>query len=94
MNKKLYVMLMENKIPLTQKVIEEHVKHLREIDEQGFLYLCGPFNDYDGGMVVLNASSLEEAFKIANLDPFVKEGFKSFSIRTLEVANKENNYGF
>ncbi len=93
MNNNLYVMLMKNNEPLNMDVIKRHVYHLKELDERGKLYLCGPFIDYGGGMVIIKTNTLEEAVKIANSDPFVSEGYKTFEIRTLEVANKENNYG-
>lgn len=38
------------------------------------------------------ADSFEEAKKIAESDPFISEGYKTFELRTLEVANKDNNY--
>ena len=40
----------------------------------------------------LAAGSFEEAKKIAESDPFISEGYKTFELRTLEVANKDNNY--
>jgi len=93
MNKNLYVMLMENKKPLTIAVVNRHVEHLKTLDKQQKLYLCGPFIDYSGGMVILNTDTLEEAIILAKKDPFISENYKTFEIRTLEVANKENNYG-
>lgn len=54
--------------------------------------LCGPFTDYPGGMVVFLAENLLEATNIAKSDPFIASGYKSFEIRTLELANEENNY--
>ena len=38
-------------------------------------------------------ANLEEARKISESDPFIAEGFKTYELRTLEIANKENNYG-
>ena len=64
-----------------------------EIVESGKLILCGPFTDYAGGMVVLNCKNIEEAREIAETDPFIAEGYKTYELRTLEIANKENNYG-
>ncbi|MDD4000842.1 MAG: YciI family protein [Bacilli bacterium] len=93
MNKKLYLMLMENIKTLNLDVIKRHVFHLKNLDDKGLLYLCGPFVDYGGGMVILKTDTLEEAVLIANADPFIAEGYKTFEIRTLEVANKENGYG-
>ncbi|OPZ68747.1 MAG: hypothetical protein BWY81_00728 [Firmicutes bacterium ADurb.Bin467] len=54
--------------------------------------LCGPFSDYGGGMVVVNAPTREEARAIFESDPYVAEGYKTYQLRTLEVANRENGY--
>ncbi|TQI65403.1 YciI family protein [Clostridium sp. KNHs216] len=89
---KLYVMLMNNKRKLNSEIIKKHVEHLQLIDQSGNLYLCGPFSDYSGGIEVLVAGSFEEATRIAESDPFIAEGYKTFELRTLEVANKDNNY--
>lgn len=78
---------------LTLDVVKKHVEHLRSLDNQNKLYLCGPFIDYSGGMVIYNVDTLEEAIYLSNQDPFILEGYKTFEIRTLEVANKANNYG-
>ncbi len=87
-----YVYLMENKKPLDEALVQAHVTHLRGLERQGKLVLCGPFTDYPGGMVVLSAESAAEAMAIAEADPFISSGCKSFSLRTLELANGENNY--
>jgi uncharacterized protein YciI len=54
--------------------------------------LAGPFSDYPGGMVVIRAHHEEEAIQIALTDPFIALGYRTFEVRTLEVANKENHY--
>lgn len=87
-----YVYLMENKKPLDELLVKAHVAHLRELECQGKLVLCGPFSDYPGGMVILSVKSAAEATAIAQADPFVSSGCKTFSLRTLELANAENNY--
>ncbi|WFR59022.1 YciI family protein [Anaerocolumna sp. AGMB13025] len=88
----MYVYFMENKKPLNEELIKSHVKHLKNLKSQGKLVLCGPFTDYPGGMVVFLAEDLEEAKKIAEADPFIASGCKSYEIRTLEPADEENNY--
>ena len=88
----LYVYLMKNEKPINAELIQKHVEYLRLLDEQGRLVLCGPFSDYPGGMVVFRADNPEEAAGIANSDPFIASGCKSFELRTLEQASKENNY--
>jgi uncharacterized protein YciI len=83
---------MENIKPLNKELVESHVEHLKELKNQGKLVLCGPFTDYPGGMVIFTAENLEEATRIAQSDPFISSGCKSYTIRTLEIANEENNY--
>lgn len=88
----MYVYLMENIKALNEQIIKDHVEHLKELKKQEKLVLCGPFTDYPGGMVVFLAENLLEATNIAKSDPFIASGYKSFEIRTLELANEENNY--
>lgn len=88
----MYVYLMKNVNPLNEEIIKSHVEHLKELENQGRLVLCGPFTDYPGGMVVFLAEDLNEATNIAKADPYIASGYKSFEIRTLEAANNENNY--
>ena len=87
----VFVYLMNNKKDLNLQVVQEHVEHLRTLDQEGRLVLCGPFTDYPGGMVVFRADSEDEALRIAESDPFIASGFKTFELRTLEVANADNN---
>jgi uncharacterized protein YciI len=88
----LYVILLSKRKPFSKEVIENHVAHLKNLDEQGNLVVCGPFMDYDGGMIIVRASSVEEARAIAESDPFFSEGFESYELRTLQQACKENRY--
>lgn len=87
-----YVYLMSNQKPINADIIKSHVEYLKELKAQGKLVLCGPFTDYPGGMVIIFAESITEATKIAESDPFIASGCKTFEIRTLELANEENNY--
>ena len=88
----VYVYFMINEKPLNEELIKKHVEHLKRLKSQGKLIICGPFTDYPGGMVVFLAEDLEEATNIAQADPFIFSGCKSFEIRTLELANEDNNY--
>ncbi|WP_449619706.1 YciI family protein [Robertmurraya sp. Marseille-Q9965] len=90
----MYVYLMNNEKPVDRELIKSHVEYLKELKRLGKLVLCGPFTDYPGGMVVFEAEDLDEATTIAKSDPFISSGCKSFEIRTIEVANEENNYLF
>ena len=88
-----YIYLMSNQKNLNLEIVKKHVDHLQHLDKSGKLVLCGPFTDYAGGMVILNCENIEEARKIAESDPFIAEGYKTYELRSLEIANKENNYG-
>lgn len=76
----------------TEELIQKHVAFLKELDDNGQLELCGPFTDYDGGMIVIRAASYEEAEEIAQSDPFVSSGTESYEVRTWKLANKTNHY--
>ena len=87
-----YVILINRQKDSSIDVIKKHVEYLKKLDKDSHLVLCGPFNDYDGGMVIIKAESLEEAKRIAKSDPFISEGFSTYELHTLELSNKENNH--
>jgi uncharacterized protein YciI len=49
--------------------VPSHVQYWKETNLQG--YTGGPFADRTGGLIILMASSLEEATPIIHQDPFV-----------------------
>lgn len=77
---------------LAKETIQRHIEHLAKLDREGKLILCGPFTDHPSGMVVLNVKNKEEATAIAEADPFVREGVRTFEVRTWLIACRENNY--
>jgi uncharacterized protein YciI len=89
-----YVILL-TKTPAANRndaIIRRHVEYLRDLDRQGKLVLCGPFLDYEGGMVVVKAASVDEAKELAACDPFVREGHRTFEVRTWQLSCEENNH--
>ena len=97
MEKWLYVMIMKkgktfNKV--TKAVITRHVEHLRNLDADGKIELCGPFKGYPGvaGMVIFKTVGIEEAEALCKLEPLVAEGYVTYTLAALQVADKENNY--
>jgi len=87
-----YLYLMHNIKQLNQTVILEHVEFLKWLILENRLILCGPFSDYPGGVVVFHALDKEEAKEIVEKDPYIKHGYKSYALHTIELANEENNY--
>lgn len=97
MDKWLYVMMIKrgkayNKV--TKVAITRHVENLRRLDELGKIALCGPFKGFPGiaGMVVFKTESQEEAEALCKQEPLVVEGFATYTLAALQVADKDNNY--
>ena len=67
---------------------------MRNLDAEGKIELCGPFKGYPGvaGMVVFKTESYEEAEVLCKQEPLVAEGFATYTLAALQVADKENNY--
>ena len=97
MEKWLYVMMIKkgktfNKV--TKAVITRHVENLKNLDADGKIELCGPFKGYPGvaGMVIFKTQSYEEAEALCRLEPLVAEGYASYTLAALQVADRDNNY--
>ena len=60
----------------------------------GKIQLCGLFKGYPGvaGMVIFKTQSYEEAEALCKLEPLVVEGYATYTLAALQVADKENNY--
>ncbi len=97
MEKWLYVMFIEKTKTynrLTKAAVERHVANIKALDEEGHLELCGVFKGYPGvaGMYILRAGSYEEAEELCSREPLVTEGFATYKLKALQVADRENNY--
>ena len=97
MEKWVYVMIIEKSKSynrVTKAVIERHVANLRDLDEKGHLVLGGAFKGYPGvaGMYILQAESFEEAEELCKSEPLVLEEYATYKLKSLQVADKENNY--
>ena len=94
-NNLFYFVILLHKVEnreLTRETILRHVEHLSRLDMGHKLVLCGPFNDHPSGMVIVKARDKAEAIQIAEADPFVIEGVRTFEVRTWRIACRENNY--
>lgn len=97
MEKWLYVMeIIRGKTynRMTKAVVERHVENIRGLDDDGRLALCGVYKGYPGvaGMYILRAENFEEAEALCMQEPLVMEGFATYKLHALQVANRENNY--
>ena len=65
-----------------QPDVEEHVRHYRQLLEDGRLALGGPFLDDSGGMMIAKAGvGLEELERFAAADPTVLSGLLRYQVR-------------
>ena len=92
-----YAMFLErgktyNKI--TKAVVERHVANIKDLDDSGHLEFCGVFRGYPGvaAMLILKADSFEDADALCKREPLVIEGYATYSLRKMLVAEKENNF--
>ena len=51
-----------------------HLANLEPLNRQGKVLLAGPFTDQTGSLIIIEASSLEEAQKFAAEDPYTLHG--------------------
>lgn len=63
------------------RVRPAHLAYLEMLRAQGKVTLAGPFTDGQGGMVMYEAASFEEANQYASEDPVVKEGVRTLELR-------------
>ncbi|MGI0090257.1 MAG: YciI family protein, partial [Nitrososphaerales archaeon] len=56
------------------EALARHVSFLKEIGENGKLFMAGKYRDNTGGLRIWYVGSLEEAQSLAKNDPYFKEG--------------------
>lgn len=78
---------------LKKELLNEHVEHLRKLDKDEKLFLCGPFQDNEKAIQILICNTIDEAESLVENDPFVKEGYYgSYEVNELIEANEGNNW--
>jgi len=78
---------------LIEELTKGHVDHIRNLDAEGILFLCGLLKGHEKGMLILNAKTYEEAEGYVLKDPFiVNKCYKSYVIYEIVEANAGNNY--
>ena len=69
----------------------EHQAFIGDLEARGVLFAAGPEDDENDrsqgpGIIVIRASSLEEAKRIADAEPFHRLGYREYEIRTWRVS--------
>jgi uncharacterized protein YciI len=69
---------------------QQHANFLVEKDKEGKIFARGRFAGNNGGLVIYIASSLEEAAKIAESDPYVSSGARILELYEWEMKATPN----
>ena len=67
--------------PITQQPLSEHVAYLTELHDKEVVLMGGPFADGTAGLVILEASAIEEASQIINNDPAIRSKVLTAEVR-------------
>jgi uncharacterized protein len=78
---------------LDSSLLARHIEHLRQLNRAGQMVIAGPFKNNEQAMIILNCDGIDEAIRLVEKDPFIKEKYyNTYDINELIVANEENNW--
>jgi uncharacterized protein YciI len=92
LRRKLYVVLSQPS-PTPEKLkayLPSHLEYMIDLEKRGVLFASGPFIDGEGppsgaGMTILRAANAREARELAQADPLVANGLRSFELKEWTV---------
>jgi uncharacterized protein YciI len=82
----LYVLIIEPlRGPEIAKGLYEHIQRQIGLEKDGIMFGAGPLLDEgdvepNRGMVIIRASSFEEARKIADAEPYFRDGLRTYKL--------------
>lgn len=79
MNKYLFILSRTENFDPEQ--LPAHYEYMNRLKKENRLVMYGPFSDATGGASLILAGSLEEAKRIGQLDPLVKNGSSTVIIK-------------
>jgi hypothetical protein len=92
LQKRLYIIFSEptDKGGDRRRIFHKHIAYQLEIERKGILFAAGPFVDARGkpqgpGMIVVRAKNMAEAKRIADADPFHRQGYRTYRIQAWQV---------
>ena len=92
LRKKLYVILSKGGAAPEQLAedLPRHLEYMIGLEKTGVLFASGPLAEADGqmrgdGLTVVRAANAQAAREIAEADPFVVHGLRSFELREWTV---------
>jgi uncharacterized protein YciI len=92
LRKRLYVVLSKGGAAPEKlaDLLPKHLEYMIGLEKAGVLFASGPLAEADGktrgdGLTILRAENAEAARRIAEADPFVVNGLRSFEVREWTV---------
>jgi len=92
LRRKLYVILSQpSATPEKLKaLLPAHLEYMIALEKRGVLFASGPLADGEGppsgaGLTILRAASAQEARALADADPFVASGLRTFELKEWTV---------
>ena len=92
LRKKLFVILSKGGATPDQigALLPQHLEYMIGLEKTGVLFASGPLADAEGkmrgdGLTIVRAASAADARKIAEQDPFVVNGLRTFELREWTV---------
>ena len=77
----LYVTILETiDAEKDAELLDEHIGYLNQKLEEGILIAKGPFTDHTGGLMIYKADSIEEARKLIEADPAVRDKSRAITL--------------
>ncbi|TAA67905.1 YciI family protein [Planococcus salinarum] len=71
-----------------QPFMPEHAVYVQKGFDGGNVILGGPFMDFSGGAIVIDAETEEDVLAFAEGDPAVQNGIFTFSLKELYFATE------
>lgn len=59
--------------PVSDQSLEDHLDYLLNLSSRGLVTIGGPFQDGSGGLVIAEATDVEEAKELVNRDPAIRQ---------------------
>ena len=86
--RKFYAVLSQSS-PTPEKLrplLPEHLEYMISLEKRGLLFASGPLSDGKGpptgaGLTILRVSGIDEARELADADPYVRNGLRTYELR-------------
>jgi uncharacterized protein YciI len=87
LNLKLFVIFSQGKGLDVKPYLAEHLQYMIELERQGKLFASGPLGNPSraDGMTIVRAADVEEVHQMAQRDPFVVNGIRTYTVQPWTV---------